>query len=264
MKKDRAETKRNVVLNKPSAKAASHRRRPRTNPSISTLRHVTVDDVIEDLLDLFGRLGLDAGHLISRAKDWNQPNRPAWKPLPQLSAIGDLLTLWHQDPGFLDSSGNPIPLKMTGRRGSFREIADRSVPSIPAIQILRELQRLRAVRVDKKGLIHVRTRSLSIYEDKRLAALYTLNSLRGFINTLHHNLESPPANSDQLFHRIAWNGEFDIQKIPQLKIWLRRHGQSLLESVDIWMLSQSNARTVKRPKKVVQASVGLYLAVGDS
>ncbi len=243
------------------AKSARIARHVAGNGGMATLRAVTVDDVVRDLLALFGRLGLDAGNLINRVKYVHHTRHAMRRSLAQLSAMSDLLTRWHQDPTFLNSTGNPQPLKMSGRRISFRRIAKIAVPSIPPVQLLRDLKRLRAVRVDDEGLIHARMRSLSIYEDKRLAALHTLNSLRGFINTLHHNLGSRPANSHQLFHRIAWNGDFDGRKLPQLKIWLRRHGQSLLESTDTWMMNQSVSRHIKRPKKAVQASVGVYLAV---
>jgi hypothetical protein len=135
-----------------------------------------------------------------------------------------------------------------------------------ANQLLRELEHLKAVTVDGRGKVHALVRSINVYEDKRLAALHTLNSLRGFINTLRHNLESAPSNSDQLFHRVAWNGELDAKEIPKLKIWLRRHGQNLLESADSWMSSKSRHRPqyAKRPKGSVQVSVGLYLAVDKS
>lgn len=229
----------------------------------SALRDAAVDNLIKDLLALFGRLGLDAEQLINRVELIHQASHDMRQTAPRCSELSDLLTLWHQDPTFLDSAGNPAPMRMSGGRNSFRNIANLAVPNVPAAELLRELVRLRAVRIDKKGIIHAKTRSLNIYEDKRLGALHTLSSLRGFINTLRHNLDSAPANSDQLFHRIAWNGEFDKQKIPQLKIWLRRHGQNLLELIDIWMMTKTAPRRGPRRKNAVRASVGLYLAVDD-
>jgi Family of unknown function (DUF6502) len=228
------------------------------------LRDIAADNVIKDLLALFARLGLDAGQIIDRVELTHRADRDVPQPAPRFSELSSLLTLWHQDPKYLDSSGNPAPMKMSGGRKSFRKIANVAVPNVAAAKLLRELVRLRAVRVDKKGFIHAKTRTLSIYEDKQLGALHTLGSLRGFINTLHHNLDSAPANSDQLFHRIAWNGEFDKVKVPQLKIWLRRHGQNLLESVDIWMMDKTVPRGVTRRRKAVRASVGLYLSVDES
>ncbi len=227
----------------------------------SVSRAVKVDNVIEDLIALFARLGLDSGHLLNPASSARRSNRAHSQTLARLAAISDLLTLWHQDPSYLDSSGEPAPLPLNGRRRSFRHIAKTVLPDEPATKLLRELVHLRAVRVDRQGNVRVKMRTLSIYEDKRLAALHTLNSLGGFINTLRHNLESAPANSAQLFHRIARNGDFDLQKIPQLKIWLRRHGQSMLESVDIWMINHSKPQAGKRLKKTAQVSVGIYLAV---
>ena len=230
----------------------------------SVSRNAAVDDVIRELLALFGRLGLDAGQIINRVEHIHHASHDMRETATRFSELSDVLTLWHKDPKYLDSAGNPVPMKMSDGRNSFRKIANKAVPNVPAAELLRELVRLRAVRIDKKGIINAKTRSLSIYEDKRLGALHTLSSLRGFINTLRHNLDSVPVNSDQLFHRIAWNGEFDKQNIPQLKIWLRRHGQNLLESVDIWMMNKTAPRSGARRKKAVRASVGLYLAVDDS
>lgn len=229
----------------------------------SASRDAAVDDLIKDLLALFGRLGIDHGQLINRLEFLHHTSHNVRQTAPRFSELSDLLTLWHQDPTFLDSAGYPVPMRMSGGRNSFRKIANIAAPSVSEAELLRALVRLRAVRIDKKGIIHAKTRTLNIYEDKRLGALHTLSSLRGFINTLRHNLDSAPANSDQLFHRIAWNGEFDKQKIPQLKIWLRRHGQNLLELIDIWMMSKTAPRSGPRRKNAVRASVGLYLAVDD-
>ncbi len=230
----------------------------------SASRIAAVDDLIKELLALFARLELDAGQLINRVELIHRARQVMRQTAPRFSELSDLLTLWHHGPKYLDSAGNPVPMKMSGGRNSFHKIASIAVPNVPAAELLRELVRLRAVRIDKNGIIHAKTRSLNIYEDKRLGALHTLSSLRGFINTLRHNLDSAPANSDQLFHRIAWNGEFDKQKIPQLKIWLRRHGQNLLDSIDIWMMNKTAPRSGARRKKAVRASVGIYLAVDDS
>lgn len=241
--------------------ARAKRRGMRKPAAAPVLRDVTVDDVLKDLLQLFRRLGLNAGHLVTRVKGLDALGEPLSAPFPHSFAISDLLTLWHRDPAYLDATGAPLPVKMRAARRSFRDLAARSVPDMPANRLLGELERLRAIRIDKNGLIHVRVRALNIFEDKRLAALHTLNSLRGFINTLGHNLHSRPSNANQLFHRIAWNGELDAATVAQMKIWLRRHGQNFLESADIWMMNKAGAARGKRRRRLVQASVGVYLAV---
>ncbi len=101
-----------------------------------------------------------------------------------------------------------------------------------------------------------------MYEDERLAAQHTLTTLDDFIRTLRHNLDSAPSNSDQLFHRIAWNGNFDDREIPTLKIRARRHGQNFLESFDNWLTRKSLPKSrQKRPRSSTHVSIGVYLTV---
>jgi hypothetical protein len=231
--------------------------------SDGSLRDVTVDDVIKDLLDLFGYLGLDAGRLAARVVDVDSTSVASRRLYPHASAIGELLTAWHQDPEYLDAFGSPSPIRLRSRRRSFRHLADKTVPNMDPKSLLTELERIGAVTIDSKGFIRVHMRSLPVYEDKHLARQHTLMSLDSFIRTLRHNLDSSPSNSDQLFHRVAWNGEFDAREIPTLKIRVKKYGQNFLESCDNWMTrgAKSSARILKKRKKPVQVFVGVYLAV---
>jgi hypothetical protein len=234
----------------------------KANPR-GSLRDVTVDDVIKDLLDLFGHLGLDAGRLAARVVDLDSASIASRRLYPHASAIGELLTAWHQNPEYLDESGNPSPIRLRSRRRSFSQLADKTVPKMDPKSLLSELARIGAVTIDTKGYIRVHMRSLPVYEDKHLAIQHTLISLDSFIRTLRHNLNSSPSNSDQLFHRVAWNGDFDPQEIPTLKIRVKKHGQSFLESCDNWMTrgAKSSVHLTKKRRKPVQVFIGVYLAV---
>src|SRR5271154_7258944 len=75
-------------------------------------REITVDDVIKDLLDLFGYLGLDAGRLAARVVNLDPATIASGGLYPHASAIGELLTAWHQDPEYLDDLGSPSPIRM--------------------------------------------------------------------------------------------------------------------------------------------------------
>ena len=226
-------------------------------------REVTVDDVIKDLLDLFSLLGLDASRLASRVVDL-EPEEVGLRQLyPHASAIGELLTAWHQDAKYLDHLGNPVPLKMHASGRSFRQLAAKTVPNMHPKALLNELQRIGAVTIDSNELICVQLRSLPVYEDRKLAVQHTLASLDSFVRTLRHNLNSTVSNSDQLFHRVAWNGDFDAREIPALKIRMKRHGQNFLESCDNWMARRTTPSTnnLRKPKKRAQVFIGVYLAV---
>ncbi len=227
------------------------------------LREVTVDDVIKDLLDLFGHLGLDAGRLASRVVDLDSATMASRRLYPHASAIGELLTAWHQDPDYLDPLGSPSPIRMRGGRRSFRHLADKTVPNMDPKTLLRELERIGAITIDANDYIRVHVRSLPVYEDKHLAIQHTLISLDSFIRTLRHNLNSTASNSDQLFHRVAWNGDLDAREIPALKIRVKKQGQNFLESCDNWMTRRSKSSTynASRKRKRTQVFIGVYLAV---
>ena len=230
-----------------------------------SLREITVDDVIKDLLDLFSHLGLDAGRLAARVVNLDSAATASRRLFPHASAIGELLKAWHQDPEYLDEFGNPSPIKMRGRR-SFRQLADNTVPNVDPQTLMSELEHIGAITIDDKGYVRVQMRSLPVYEDKRLAIQHTLTSLDSFIRTLRHNLNSNSANSDQLFHRVAWNGDFDAREIPALKIRVKRHGQTFLESCDNWMTRKTKLST-KRSRlkgKPVQVFIGVYLGVDST
>jgi Family of unknown function (DUF6502) len=231
--------------------------------SRSPLREITVDDVIKDLLDLFGHLGLDPGRLAARVADVDQTAMASRKLYPHASAIGELLTAWHQDPEYLDNLGSPAPIRMRTRLRSFRNLASKTVPNMDPRTLLSELQQIGAVTIDTNGYIRVHMRSLPVYEDKRLAIQHTLVSLDSFIRTLRHNLDSTPSNSDQLFHRVAWNGDLDPREIPTLKIRVKRHGQNFLESCDNWMARRTkpSAKSSRKNKRRAQVFIGVYLAV---
>jgi hypothetical protein len=225
---------------------------------------VSARQVVIELHALFEEVGVNPIHTATKERRPSVSVKESEEAYANALSISDLLTLWHQHPRFVDPVGRPIPIKIRTGKKSFQVLAALAAPRTPAAKLLLELKRLRLVSIDRKGLVHVRTRSLNVYTDKQLRALHTLSSLRGFMRTLTHNLRSAPSNSDQMFHRVAWNGNLNVNQVPRLKIWLRRYGQGLLESADSWMLrrSQSN-KSLKRKQKSAEVSIGVYLSVVD-
>lgn len=249
---------------RPPPKPATKHALNRPSNGKGVRREITVDEVIGALLDLFAELEIDAPSLVSRVKAIDRTPVVTHRLSPHFAAIGELLARWHQDPHYLDNLGNPLPLKIRGSKRSFENLARAAVPKIGKGRLLSELKRVGAITIDGDQSIHVRMRSLPVYEDKRLAIEHTLTSLNSFIRTLRHNLDSDPSNADQLFHRIAWNADFDSKLIPALKIKVRRQGQNFLESFDNWMMrkSKTNSSRSKHRRKPSQISIGVYMAVG--
>lgn len=241
----------------PSAKAP----KPTASPSV----HVTAREVITRLCDLFEHIGIAMPQVKSLFAESIQMEQPPYPLYVHASAIGEMLTAWHQNHKFLDASGNPAPIKIRGQAPSFQELARSRVPEIKPPQLLSDLERLGIVATGEDGFVRVLTRSFPACEDKELAKQYTLSSLNDFIMTLRHNLDSVPANFDRLFHRIARSDDFDRRQIPALKIRVRRRGQNFLESIDDWLTSNTTAKS-SRPvpqSRKAKVSVGVYLSVED-
>jgi hypothetical protein len=229
-------------------------------------REVGVNDVVDNLFDLFAHLGIVIDRPVVDFADTDAIEKSFHPLYPHASAIGELLTSWHQDPNYIDELGNPRAIKLRGRSPSFQSLAQHAVPKLDFVYLLRELERLGAISVDLRNLIHVHMRSFPAYEDKRLAIQHTLSSLNGFIHTLRHNLDSSPSNSEQYFHRIARRGDFDSREIPALKIRVKRYGQTFLESFDNWLIRNSIPKVRKSGRGAAPAhvSIGVYLSVENS
>jgi hypothetical protein len=112
-------------MRKSQSKRPSRPVNPKEKPR-PLLREVTVDDVIKDLLDLFSHLGIDAGRLAARVVDLDPVALASRQLYPHASAIGELLTAWHQDLKYLDERGYPSPIKMRAGRNSFRRLAEKT------------------------------------------------------------------------------------------------------------------------------------------
>jgi len=225
----------------------------------------SADQVMDTLYGLFEDLGVNISHPVAGANSAGKSPAKAHTMYAFASVIGEMLTHWHQYPEYLDERGDPAKIKLGGKGPSFRKLAKLKAPTLDVSYLLSELKHIGAVSVDKSKFISVHMRSLPVYEDKRIAVQHTLTALDGFIKTLRHNLDSSPSNSDQLFHRIAWTNDFDTREIQALKIRIKRHGQSFLESFDDWLARKALSKTLKakNSSKRSKVSIGIYLSVEE-
>jgi hypothetical protein len=248
-----------------SAKGKNPKKKKKPGSPPVLQRDLNVRQVLTHLFELFEKLGIEVPRpkLPKRFKE--KGDRVLHPLYPYSSAIGELLTHWHQDPAYLDHLGNPKRIKIRGRRPSLSSLARNSVPTLNLDYLTAELARLNAISVTG-DLVRVNTRAFPSYEDKDLAIEHTLTTLDGFIRTLRHNLDSAPSNSDQLFHRIAQRSDFDMRELPALKVRLKRQGQSFLESFDNWLGRNSVSGTagLTSSKKKTKVYVGVYLALAET
>lgn len=231
--------------------------------SVKSPKSANVDHIIKRLMNLLNDLGVTSKHFSTKSRASLKGIGNIGEKKIHGAIVGELLTVWHQDPIYLDASGNPAPLRMSASKRSFKKLVEKATPNIDPSRLLAQLMQVGAVTMDENKFIHAKMRSLSVYEDTQLAILHTLSSLDSFIKTLHHNLVSASSNSNQQFHRIASNADFPLEDIPSLKIWVKRHGQNFLESSDNWMMRKARYPKQKSTNKnhFAQTSVGVYLTI---
>ncbi len=239
-----------------------------TSKSDDDSRSGIAREVLDELFELFKELGVATEKSRPRTSKRRIDRALFSSTNKAISAarVGEILTTWYQDAQYLDDLGNPIPLTRRGARRSFESLARSVAPAHDSDQILAQLKNLGAVKSDDEGLLRVRMRSLPVYEERQLAAQYTLASLHSFLRMLRHNLGADSANSEQLFHRVAFSRDLDAREIPALKVRLKRQGQQFLESFDNWMAMRSSSRSTQRSKTrkhAAKAAVGIYLAIED-
>ncbi len=220
-----------------------------------------ISDLVSSLQKLFSTLGIKDRVRLSNPSKTKTPSKK--QGLPSATIVGNLLTNWHQDVRYLNRFGEPVPLSFDCRPKSFKELCRKVAPTASAQRVLNEFIRLGVLQQDETGLISPTTRSLPMYNDSELATVHTIRALRDFVDTLRHNLRTAESARDHLFFRMAWNGDMPTVRIPRLKIWLKRHGQDLLESADNWMAdaARSSRRVRRDQSSKTQATIGIYMAL---
>jgi len=223
------------------------------------LYRANAKQLLGDLTELLRLLGISAKFKISSVKNSSVSDRTKGHQIAYAFAIGEILSHWHQDTAYLDHTGKPRALTMSGEGATFTQLVTRASLNTPASEALEALRRAGAIEMLDNGMIRPVRRTLTVFADHDLAIHHTFIALKGILSTLHHNLKSKPLNVEQLFHRIAWIGNQTASDVARLRVWLNKHGQGFLESTDDWM--KLRRTPLKKTKRRFRVSVGTYLSV---
>jgi len=169
----------------------------------------------------------------------------------RLSRVGRLLTGWHQDSEYTGPYGIPYEVSLdapAGRR-SFRELARRYTPDVPAQEMLDELKRINAVLELGNGTYRVLIRSY-IPATTDPAKFHAMSAaFTDLARTLDHNLNTDQA--EKRFERRVWapNG-VTMESASQFGVFVSERGQQFLESLDDWLSNEEReAVRLNEPEK---------------
>lgn len=163
---------------------------------------------------------------------------------------------WRADKQFRNVVGRPAPLKRNGPNQSFQALARRYAGDVPASSLLRELVRLRAVKIQRNGKIRLRKANLQFSEFGADTLADISTRISDLATTMVRNIEHPD--------RPIYTGVQEIESLPSEAATLfhrtfSERAGALLDGVARWAELQRvpPGRRVKGPKGRV--GIGIYL-----
>ena len=232
-------------------------------------RLALIDSLLDKLFRLTNCWGLSPGKVAERV--FAAANRASSevsvgrakesaRSYAEVHAVGETLRVWFQDPDFMDESGNPRRLSMSGPHPNFTDLAERATRGISVQSVLEELIATGAVTRDSSGEIGVSSRLVACDGAWRRAevGLYAADNL---LASVERNIEDPRVKDALQCETVSLT--FDRSQLPRIARHLRQQSMGFLEQTDDW-LHQHSVRGSRRRDDAATVAVGLYITVRDS
>lgn len=170
-----------------------------------------------------------------------------------------ILSAWHLEPEFLDSTGKPAVLALDGAGATFTALLRRcGAGDVRPSTLLRELRSAGAVRVLDDGRLEALQRIYVPQKmDEELIRLWG-TVLTDVASTYVHNL-TRSGKTPARFERAALNDRVLASALPEFREFLNKEGQAFLERVDAWLLAHEATGSEEGSKKAtIRLGAGVY------
>jgi len=198
---------------------------------------------------------------VSRVRDILAGRREP-KPTPE-SRISQVLTGWHLDPEFQDSSGNPATLPGDGDGVSLAALLKRYAGDLPHGAMLKELLQLKLVEEVNSG----HYRALKRHYTRRQLDPSILRQMGVALHdhgaTLVHNV-SQNRNEPARFEGIASNPRVARRHAGKFREFIDERGQAFLEEIDAWLSRHQVKDSSSSQSTGTRMGVGVYLIHDDN
>lgn len=185
------------------------------------------------------------------------------EPPHKQDRIARVLTGWYQDADYLDDDGRPIVLVLEGGKPSFETLVRRYGGDVPAITILRELQRVEAVRQDEAGRVEVLRRNYRLDTADPEALIRSGSVLADIGRTVTHNLYRSPDDASR-FEARASNVNVPLSALPAYRTFITQESQVFLEKVDAWLSNHETPDGDTSKGEALRLGIGMYWVQSDS
>jgi hypothetical protein len=176
--------------------------------------------------------------------------------------ISRVLTNWHVDPDFLDSSGQPLALSETGESTSIEALFKRHAGDTPHGALLKELTHLGLVVVED-GVYRVTSRNYVRAQADPNMIYQAGVTLHDHGATVVHNCDAERSGAAR-FDRMATSISFPIEQVHAFNRLVEREGQSFLEAMDHWLAEHEDSGSNNDTAGTVRVGVGVYLINNES
>jgi hypothetical protein len=174
-----------------------------------------------------------------------------------------VLSGWHQDPDFLDGSGEPKLLPFDGEGQTFASLCRKYAGDIAPITMCRELARVGAIEALEDGSLRALMRYYLLAPMNPDALVRSGGVLQDLGNNLNYNLTREPGAPTRIEGR-ATNENVRAADIEAFNTFLEGESKAFLERVDAWLTEHEPPEHLGKKPKVVRLGVGVYQVQDDN
>lgn len=169
-----------------------------------------------------------------------------------------VLSMWHQDPDFVEADGQPKLLSFEGDGPSFTLLARRAASSdVPPATLLKELRTAGAVAELPDGTLQALKRNyIPQALDANMVRLWG-TAITDLARTGDFNV-TRKATDKARFQRRAANDAVDPAAVAEFNKFLEQEGQAFLERADAWLTLHQVPESDADTKPRVRLGVGVY------
>lgn len=205
--------------------------------------------------------GLDRKE-IGRVKKKLELGESAPQATHKQDRIARVLSGWYQDADYLDSDGKPLILPLQGSAPSFDDLIRRYGGDVPAITILRELERVEVVGREGRKRVKVLRRNYRLDTAEPEALVRSGSVLEDIGRTVTHNLYRSEKEASR-FEARASNVNIPAAVLPQYRSFIYAESQSFLEKVDAWLTRHEISDQQAEKERALRLGIGMYWIQSD-
>jgi hypothetical protein len=236
----------------------------RSAQRVSRVPHQAVFDVVRPMIRILRACGVSDSSIGSATGKARRQYVRAPAPGVRLEHVpflelADVVMVWARDPEFIDETGSPMKLRLSGGAGSFERLLKKARVSIPAASALKQLEALGSVQLCDRGRrVRFVSNVLLMNRGNQFVVGPQLESVRRFLETIEHNLCERPSSDQGRMQRWAVCSSLEPEQLPEAQRFVRLSGQAFLEAVDDKLAA---CRTKPGKKAGRPYGVGIYVFI---